>query len=167
MKRTLVMMLALTTALSHGPPARAQGWRSFFSGGRARTESRRGKRVYVRLVRADVNGAVQTKSDPALADVLEALRATPWHFSSYRLVAAKRIRVKDGLEVAVASLELRFSDVQGGSFRLEVRQNDRPVIRSRVHLRAGRPVILGGLPADGDGSALLLVLVRDEGREKK
>jgi len=148
----VILFLASCTAMT----APGQGWRSFFRSHRASGQSD-SPLLYVRLVRALESADASSAPDPALADVLPTLQET-LRFRSYRLTAAKRTRVRNGLVLDLPPLRLRFSEVQGNSFRLEVEQNGRPVLRSRVRLRPGRPVVVGGLPSDG--GALLLVFVR-------
>jgi len=96
-------------------------------------------------------------SSPELADVLPALRRT-LAAQGFRLRTTRQIPLPARQQVALAdAITVRC---EGDARNLEIRvfRDNTQLAHTRVNLKGGAPLILGGFQAD-DGSRLLVVFV--------
>ena len=111
--------------------------------------------VTVRLVVAE--NAQGAKEDPALADVLPVLKET-LRFTSYRLLAKRQLEARENAQANLGKqLSLTLTDVAGTAFTAHVKRGAKVVVKTRLNLVPGKPVLVGGLPGEGD-SRLIVIL---------
>lgn len=111
--------------------------------------------VTVRLVVAE--NTQSAKEDPALADVLPVLKEN-LRFRSYRLLSTRQLQARENAEATLGKkLSLTLTDVAGTSFTARVKRDTTVVVQTRLNLVPGRPVLVGGLPSEGD-SRLIVIL---------
>ena len=111
--------------------------------------------LLVRVVAAGKDAGPAATSE--LSDILPLLREN-LRFQSYRLLCSRRVVLREGNKVDLTGgLRMVFSEVRGVDFRVRVEKGKGRLIETRLRLRPGKPVILGGLPADGAGTLLLVL----------
>ncbi|NOY83025.1 MAG: hypothetical protein GXP31_18660 [Kiritimatiellaeota bacterium] len=131
--------------------ARAQEWRN-------QTPA---PKLLVRLVAVENDGgdAVRAGASEKLADILPLLRDN-LRFRNYRLIFSRKLTLREGAVAELpGGLRMVLYEVRGTEFRVRVGRDRDRLIEARMRLRRGKPVILGGLPADGPGTLLLVLLL--------
>jgi len=121
----------------------------------ASAESIAGKTVKVRLLAAGGEGAATANAE--LQDVLPHLRST-LRFDSYRLVSTSQLVVNVGGSVKLdGDLSLTVTGIEGETLTAEVRRGDKRLVQTRLKLRAGSPISLGGF-SGAEGENLIIVV---------
>lgn len=113
--------------------------------------------VTVRLISA--SKAAAKEDDAALADVLPALRDN-LKFESFRLEATGKLVLEEGRSTALGTaFKVAVTAVAQENFTVTVNKNGKAVLKTRLKLVTGRPVIFGGFPGT-NGEALIIVITR-------
>jgi len=117
----------------------------------------RAARLDIRLVAADDSGK---SNDPRLADLLPLLGGN-LKFSSFALIARKNVSLQpaDGISLG-KGYSLALSDVAGDSVRIQVTHGRTKLLETKLRLRPGRPVLVGGFPDDGK-TLIIVITMRD------
>lgn len=111
--------------------------------------------VTVRLVVAENKQGA--KEDAALADVLPLLKEN-LRFTSYRLLSTHQLQAREKAQANLGKqLSLTLTDVAGTTFMARVKRGAKVVVQTRLNLVPGKPVLVGGLPGEGD-SRLIVIL---------
>ncbi|MBM4148514.1 MAG: hypothetical protein FJ224_05675 [Lentisphaerae bacterium] len=122
-----------------------------------------GESLTVRLVRAR-----QGKSDgpsPGLEDVAPALERN-LAYGNFRVVASATLPLPaDGSQRRIGAYDVVCSGPQD-DLAIEVTAGGRPVIRTRVVLRDGKPLIVGGL-GSAEGGRMMFVFESVAGRSRR
>ncbi len=114
-----------------------------------------GGSLSVRMLEADNS---DKPSSPSVTDIAPMLQRT-LRFSSYRLLATRRMVLRDGEAGAFnQGVTVRFSEVSDKSLTVEVRKGKQRILHTRLLLRRGKPVVLGGIPGEA-GTSLILVFI--------
>ncbi len=115
--------------------------------------------LLVRLVAAGNGGVARNPSSGKLADILPLLRDN-LRFQNYRLIFSRNVVLREGAVVELTGgLRMVLYEVRGAEFRVRVQKGRDRLVETRLRLRRGKPVILGGWPADGLGKLLLVLLI--------
>ena len=99
--------------------------------------------------------------DPGLEEIAKLLGAH-LKFNTFRLKVSRSYAwtESDGLYLG-AGLQMKLSNVDGRTGTVEVYRNRERVLRTRILLRPGKPVTVGGFPADGDASLVIALTLQE------
>ncbi|MFA4943326.1 MAG: hypothetical protein WC789_01335 [Lentisphaeria bacterium] len=123
-------------------------------------QDRAAAEIRVRLLHATTGG--DAPGDHAeLADLLPVLRAN-LKADAFRLLAARDVTPTAGQRVALGSgLVLTFTEATpDGLCSVILERQQKAILTTRVRLRPGKPVILGGIPHPAGGSLLVVLSTR-------
>jgi len=117
-----------------------------------------GRDLTLRLLVAGQDNA--TTDTAGLQDVLPTLRDS-LRFASYRLVSTRTVSARPGAKADLGlDLSLTLTAVDGDIVTVDVLRGDRRLLQTKLRLLPDKPVILGGFPADGGGTHILVITVR-------
>ena len=95
-------------------------------------------------------------TDERLNDVLPLFK--DFAFKSFRLEAESNLALKDGAAASLAKgYSIELSEVQDRNVTVRVIQDRRDKVKTRLSLRAGKPVVVGGFD-DAAGGRTIIVL---------
>ena len=107
-----------------------------------------------RLVTASKEGG---STDARLADVLPLLQST-LSFTSFRLEGEVTLPFRAGATATLAKgYRLELSQVQESNAMVRVSQDARDLVQTKLALREGRPVIVGGFDDPAGGKTIIIL----------
>ena len=108
----------------------------------------------VRTVTASQGKAVE---DERLEDVLPLLQTT-LRFSAFALDGEYELAMTEGSQVTLTDgYVLSLKQVEGKSATVNVMKKKKRIIQTRLSLRKGKPVIVGGFDAPGGGKSIIIL----------
>ena len=123
---------------------------------RADAQGRRAPVLLLRLIEASEQG--ETAQDDALADVLPVLKRN-LGFDAYRLLSARKQPLTGNFSLVLADgYRLSATEVDGAEMTLKLARERERILETRLRLRPGRPVILGGFPYENHNRKLIIIL---------
>ncbi len=126
----------------------------YLAQGRVFAQEISGRKLAVRLLTADNQGPGSTAG---IQDVLPLLQQN-LRFRFYSLASSRTVSVRQGVQSHLGrGLNLTIGSVEGDALTVEILRKKRRLLRTRLKLRPGKPIILGGIPGE-DGLTLIVVL---------
>lgn len=116
--------------------------------------------IQVRMLLADNSG---DRSSVDLEDILPLLQKN-LRFSSYRLVGQALTRARASTHRLPFGYTLDYTKVSLPTLTVSISRRDETLLRTRLHLLPGRPVIVGGFPHARSGTVILVLELHSDRR---
>lgn len=146
--RQLIFFLSAAVLLAGAATAGAQG------------RPAQHRTIKVRLLLADNSGE---SSSEDLNDILPLLKKN-LRFNSYRLVSQRTTQARASTLDLPFAYKLQYTDVDLPSVTVSISRKAKTLLRTRLYLRPGRPVLVGGFQHGRDSTVILVLELRGGNR---